>query len=148
MVNIIPIPLVHIYMHQKNRYHVHHIELKVEHNGSHATFINEDISIEKNSFIRCLTKGKPLTFILLECHQLQIKHHPSLIIVLIRQNWVRMGQHCYLIFFPAAENQMINQAGSRHLLLKQIKKTFNRYPKAFQKYHIIASGIVSNIGAT
>ena len=45
-------------------------------------------------------------------------HHPSLIIVLIRQNWVRMGQHCYLIFFPAAENQMINQAGSRHLLLK------------------------------
>ena len=42
---------------------------------------------------------------------------------------------------------MINQASSKHLLLKQIKKAFNRHPKVFQKYHTIASDIVSKIAA-
>ena len=39
-------------------------------------------------------------------------------------------------------------AGSKQLLLKQIKKSFNRHPKTFQKYHIVASDIVSKIAAT
>ena len=54
-------------------------------------------------------------------------------------------------FLPVAKSlldRMINQAGSKQLLLKQIKKAFNRHPKAFQKYHIIASDIVSKIAAT
>ena len=38
---------------------------------------------------------------------------------------------------------MINQAGSKHLPLKELE----RHPKAFQKY-IIASVIVSKIAAT
>ena len=48
----------------------------------------------------------------------------------------------------AAENRTINQAGSKHFLLKQIKKAFNRLLKTFQKYHIIVSDIVSKIAAT
>ena len=38
-------------------------------------------------------------------------------------------------FLPVAKSllhRMINQAGSKQLLLKQIKKAFNRHPKAFQ----------------
>ena len=51
-------------------------------------------------------------------------------------------------FFPIEENRMINQSGSKHLLLKQIRKAFNGHPKAFQRYHIIASDIISKIAAT
>ena len=31
------------------------------------------------------------------------------------------------------------------MLLKHIKKAFNRHPEAFHKYHIMASDIVSEI---
>ena len=30
---------------------------------------------------------------------------------------------------------MINQGGSKHMLLKQIEKSFNRHSEAFQKYY-------------
>ena len=42
---------------------------------------------------------------------------------------------------------MINQGSPKHMLLKHIKKAFNRHPEAFHKYHkyIMASDIVSNI---
>ena len=39
-------------------------------------------------------------------------------------------------------DRMISKAGSKHMFLKQIKKTFNRYPEALQKYHTMASDIV------
>ena len=45
-------------------------------------------------------------------------------------------------------DRMTNQAGSKHLILKQIKKAFNRNPKAFQKCHIRASVIVNKTDAT
>ena len=42
---------------------------------------------------------------------------------------------------------MINEGGSKHILLKQNKKAFNRHPEAFQKYHT-TSDIVSKVDAT
>ena len=45
-------------------------------------------------------------------------------------------------------DRMINQGWPKHMLLKHIKKSFNRHPEAFNKYHkyhIMASDIVSNI---
>ena len=42
---------------------------------------------------------------------------------------------------------MTNEAGFKNLLLKQIKKTFNRHLESLEKY-IIASDIVSKITAT
>ena len=40
--------------------------------------IDTDIQMNKD---RCLRKRKPLTFILLECHQLQVTYHPSFFVV-------------------------------------------------------------------
>ena len=45
-------------------------------------------------------------------------------------------------------DRMINQAGSKHLLLKQIRKAFNRHPKDFPKYHIMPSDIVNKSATT
>ena len=45
-------------------------------------------------------------------------------------------------------DRMINQGRPKHMLLKHVKKAFNRHPEAFHKYHkyhIMASDIVSNI---
>ena len=54
-------------------------------------------------------------------------------------------------FLPVAKNlfdRMISQGDSKHILLKQIKETFNRHPEAFQSYHIVASDIINKIAAT
>ena len=45
--------------------------LKVKCNGSHASFLDLDISIDNiNPFIRCLTNELPLTAVVLECLKL------------------------------------------------------------------------------
>ena len=54
-------------------------------------------------------------------------------------------------FLPLTKNlsdRMINQVDSKHMLLKQIKKSFNRHLQAFKKYHIMASDILSKTAAT
>lgn len=38
---------------------------------------------------------------------------------------------------------MISQDSSRQMLLKQIKKLFNRDPEAFQKHHVMVSDIIN-----
>ena len=43
---------------------------------------------------------------------------------------------------------MIKEGDSKHILLKQIKKVFNRHPEAFPECHTMASDIVSAIVAT
>ena len=43
---------------------------------------------------------------------------------------------------------MINQDGSKHMYLKQIKKVFNRHPEAFTKYHIMGSDVGSKLAVT
>ena len=45
-------------------------------------------------------------------------------------------------------DRLISPDRSKHMVLKQIKKAFNRHPKAFQKYQIMVSDIVSKIAAT
>ena len=50
------------------------LELKVKHNGSHESFIDLDISIDKGKF-NYKTKGASLTFVLLESYQLQVIYH-------------------------------------------------------------------------
>ena len=45
-------------------------------------------------------------------------------------------------------DRVINQGSSKQMILKQIKKAFNRHPEPFQKYHTMASYTVSRIAAT
>ena len=40
---------------------------------------------------------------------------------------------------------MISQDVFKHMLLKQIKKAFSRYPEVIQKFYIMASDIVSKL---
>ena len=54
-------------------------------------------------------------------------------------------------FLSVAKNltgRMINEGGSKQMLSRQIKNAFKRHPELFQKYHIMASGIVSNTETT
>ena len=110
----------------------------MEHNGSHATFINVDISIDKAKLIYKILDKK-------EAFNVHIFRMPSItsnISYLIfysftMSEFVITARSTLLLknFLPVAKNlldQMINQADSIHLLLKQIKKAFNRHQRLFE----------------
>ena len=59
---------------------------------------------------------------------------------LLLKNFLHVSKHLI--------DRMINQAGSKHLLLKQIRKAFNRHPKDFPKYYIMPSDIVNKSATT
>ena len=116
MVNMMPI-LVHIYINNTHTHtHTHiyiyigkdfveiyptDLELKVEHNGSHATFIDVDISINKGKLIyKMLDKKETFNF-----HTVRMPSITSNILSIIfysftMSEFVKMlGQHCYLKTF-------------------------------------------------
>ena len=117
------------------------IESKVERNGSHATFLDLDISIYKGKL-----NGTSLTFILLECHKLQVTYHLSFFYSSTISEFIRISRSTLLL--KNLLDRMMNQVGSKHMPLQQIKKACNSHPKAFYKNHIMASDIVSKIAAT
>ena len=75
---------------------------------------------------------------MLECHQLQVMYHLSFFYTTVMLEFVRIARSTLLLkdFLLLAKHlldRMINQGGSKHMLLKQIKKVFNRHPGAFHK---------------
>ena len=75
---------------------------------------------------------------MLECHQFQVMYHLSFFYTTVMLEFVRIARSTLLLkdFLLVAKNlldRMINQGGSKHMLLKQIKKVFNRHPGAFHK---------------
>ena len=129
------------------------LELKVEHNGSHATFIDVDISIDQGKFIyRMLDKKETFNFHIVRMPSIASNISSIIFYSFTMSEFEIIAESTLLLknFLPVAKNpfdRMINQTGSKHLLLKQIKKTFNRHQEAFEKCHIIASDIVSKIAA-
>ena len=130
------------------------LELKVEHNGSHATFIDVDIFIDQGKFIyKMLDKKETFNFHIVRMPSTTSNISPIIFYSFTMSEFEIIVGSTLLLknFLPVAKNpldRMVNQAGSKHLLLKQIKKAFNGDPEAFQKYHIIASDIVSKTAAT
>ena len=49
--------------------------------------------------------------------------------------------------YQKVRKYFVHDCSLKHMLLKHIKKAFNRHPKAFHKYHIMASDIGSEIAA-
>ena len=130
------------------------LELKVEHNGSHTTFLDLDISIGKSKFIyKMFNRVYRFNFHIVRMPSItsnlpSINFYSSTLL-----EFVRIARSTLLLkdFLPVAKKQldrMISRGGSKHMLLKQIKKASDRLSEAFQKFHTMASDIVSKIAAT
>ena len=100
----------------------------MEHNGSHATFTDVDISRNKGKLIyKMLDKKETFNFHIVRMPSVT-SNIPSIIIYSFTMSeFVKIAGSTLLLknFLPVAKsllNRMINQAGSKQLLLKQIKK--------------------------
>ena len=104
------------------------LELKAEHDGTHSTFLDLDISIDKGKlFFKMFDKRGNF--------MLHIARMPSITsnILSIIFYSSRSSNLLYKDFLSMAKSlldRMINQGVSKYMLLKQIKKAFNRKSKS------------------
>ena len=127
------------------------LELKCEHQGNHATFLDLDISVINNTFVyKLFDKRDNFPFTIVRMPDLD-GNIPSFVFYgSIMSEFLRIAR-CTLIlsdFVPRANSlykRMISQGGSSNLVTKQIRKAISRHPEPFLKYNTPADQIIKNI---
>lgn len=126
----------------------------MEHDDTKATFVGFDISIDKGKFIyKMFYKRDTINFYIVRMPSIRNNIPYIIFYSSTMSEFAAIPKSTLLLkeFLLVAKNLLdwvINQADSKYLLLKQIKKTFYRHPEAFQKYYVIASNVVSKIAVT
>ena len=127
------------------------LELKLEHQGSHATFLDLDISIKDDIFVyKLFDKRDQFPF-----HVVRMPHEcsnmPSTIFYSsIFSEFLRIAR-CTLLyedFTPRASElfrRMTHQGGKSSLIRKQIKKVVVKYPSIFGKFNKSCNDIMNEI---
>ena len=118
------------------------LELKCEHKGTHATFLDLDIEINDSLFIyKLFDKRDSFPF-----HIIRMPDKTSNIPVhvfygTISSEFLRIARSTLLFkdFLPKAVNlckRMLNQGGEIHKIFRQYRKTMTNYYDVFEKYLI------------
>ena len=126
------------------------LQLKCEHQGSHATFLEVDITVQDGYFIyKLFDKRDNFPFFIVRMPNLNGNIPSHVFYGSVMSEFLRIAR-CTLLytdFLPVAVNlykRMLNQGGSQAVLLNQIKRALNRHPSAF-KFGKTASQIVEDI---
>ena len=127
------------------------LNLKCEHQGSHATFLDLDIQIKNGVFeYKLFDKRDSFKFFIVRMPDLS-SNIPSFIFYgSIMSEFLRVARCTlnYCDFIPKVQTlfkRMMKQGASLHNLLKQIRKTFNKHPSAFNSFNIASDEIINNI---
>ena len=113
------------------------LELKCEHEGSHATFLELDISIVDGIYVYKLYDKRdnfPFFIVRMPDYNGNIPAHVFYGSVMSEFLRIARSTKRYEDFLPVAEklfNRMKNQGGSTNQILKQIKKGMTRHPSSF-----------------
>ena len=127
------------------------LELKCEHHGNHATFLDLEINISDGIFkYKLFDKRNDFPFFIVRMPDLSGNIPSYVFYGSVMSEFLRISR-CTLLysdFLPSAISlfkRMTNQGGSRKLILKQIAKAISRHPKPFAKYTIDARKIMNDI---
>ena len=117
------------------------LELKVEHEGSHATFLDLDISIAGDRFIyKLYDKRDSFNFFIVRMPQMSSNIPSTVFYGSVLSEFLRIAR-CTLLFedFIPKANQlfqrMVTQGGKKSLICKQIEKACLCHPTAFLKFN-------------
>ena len=129
------------------------LELKVEHEGPHATFLDLDISIAGNRFIyKLYDKRDSFKFFIVRMPQMTSNIPATIFYGSVMSEFLRIAR-CTLLFedfIPKANEllrRMICQGGNPPMIHKQIKKACLRHPTAFLKFDKLPEEIIVAITA-
>ena len=127
------------------------LELKVEHSGCHASFLNLDITIEDNIFVyKLYDKRDAFPFHIVRmphgCSNIpQSIFYSSLVGELLRiaRSTLKLGD-----FFPRAKDllqRMRNQGATSKLSRRYLKKLINSHPNSFKQFSISTDQLINEI---
>ena len=127
------------------------LELKCEHQGSHATFLDLDINVTNGIFVyKLFDKRDNFPFYIVRMPDLSGNIPLHIFYGSVMSECLRISRSTLLYsdFLPFATNlckRMINQGGSEVKILNQISKAINRHPLSFNKYSKRATQITNDI---
>ena len=127
------------------------LELKLEHSGIHATFLDLDIKIEDGIFVyKLFDKRDKFPFFIVRMPHVQSNIPATIFYGSIFSEFLRIARCTLKLhdFLPrAAElySRMILQGGSTTSINKQILKGFQRYPDIFKKYGKTYNDLITDL---
>ena len=129
------------------------LELKCEHQGTHATFLDLDITISNGIFIyKLFDKRDDFPFFIVRMPDLSGNIPSHVFYGSVMSEFLRISRCTlqYPDFLSSAISlfkRMINQGGSVEQILKQIRKAIIRHPVPFKKFNKAAREIMKDISS-
>ena len=129
------------------------LELKCEHQGTHATFLDLDINVSNGIFIyKLFDKRDDFPFFIVRMPDLSGNIPSHVFYGSVMSEFLRISRCTlqYPDFLKSAISlfkRMINQGGSKDQILKQIRKAIIRHPIPFKKFNKHAKDIMKDISS-
>ena len=127
------------------------LELKVEHQGDHATFLDLDITITDGIFVyKLFDKRDDFPFFIVRMPYLSSDIPSYIFYGSILSEFLRIAR-CTLLFEDfisragALYRRMVNQNGDKVRIQQQIRKVVHRHPIPFAKYRKATQEIINSI---
>ena len=127
------------------------LDLKCEHQGQHATYLDLDISIVDGVYIyKLYDKLDSFPFFIIRMPDFTgniPKHvfYGSVMSEFLRIARCSLRYEDFLIPSRSLFQRMVNQGGKGSVLGQQIKKAMLKFPSTFPKYGIVDSKIIRDI---
>ena len=127
------------------------LELKCEHHGSHATFLDLEITVVDGIFVyKLFDKRDNFPFFIFRMPDLRGNIPSHIFYGSVMSEFLRISRATlhYADFLPNAISlyrRMINQGGSKDKILSQISKAVNRHPISFVRYSKRSTEIINDI---
>ena len=127
------------------------LELKCEHHGTHATFLDLDINVFNGIFVyKLFDKRDNFPFFIIRMPDLSGNIPSHVFYGSVMSEFLRISRSTLLEtdFLPVVSNllkRMINEGGSKVRILQQISKAISRHPEPFAKYSKRAKEIVRDL---
>lgn len=129
------------------------LELKCEHQGTHATFLDLEIDISDGIYIyKLFDKRNDFPFFIVRMPDLSGNIPSHVFYGSVMSEFLRISRSTlrYSDFLPVATSlfrRMTNQGGSKVRILQQISKAISRHPIPFKKFKKRAKEIIQDISA-
>ena len=127
------------------------LQVKCEHDGQHATFLELDISIQDGLFIyKLFDKRDDFPFFIVRMPDLSGNIPDHIFYGSIMSEFLRIARasllyHDFLSKAKELFNRMLNQTGNKNMILLQLKKGFINHTDIFERYHKSYRDILNDI---
>ena len=124
------------------------LELKVEHHGTHATFLNLDISIKDNIFVyKLYDKRDDFNFSIVRMPFADSNIPSSIFYSALKGEFLRIARSTLQLddFIPKASDLLIrmNKQGARNdITCRSLYKIISNHPKCFQHFSIMTNDLI------